>query len=91
MVWPSARLDEVVERIAQVEADGAVGPAMLRLAGEHADGTVPLMAGVRTVAEHIVPTIGIAAAAAMPGGVRGVHQHPVLPRDARQGGCGGSR
>lgn len=42
----------------------ALGSAMLRLAGEHADGTVTLMAGVRTVAEHIVPTIRIAADAA---------------------------
>ncbi|WP_254622595.1 LLM class flavin-dependent oxidoreductase [Rhodococcus sp. W8901] len=151
MVWPSVRLDEVVERVARVEADGlaaawvpqifgwdaltvlalagertssirlgtavlpthpthplllaasalipslrgertqfdgvrlraelprpldtfdtpappvllaALGPAMLRLAGEHADGTVTLMTGIRTVAEHIVPTISVAAAAA---------------------------
>ncbi|MGF7124004.1 TIGR03564 family F420-dependent LLM class oxidoreductase [Rhodococcus sp. BE178] len=42
----------------------ALGPAMLRLAGEHADGTVTLMTGIRTVAEHIVPTISVAAAAA---------------------------
>ncbi|MBM4473082.1 TIGR03564 family F420-dependent LLM class oxidoreductase [Rhodococcus hoagii] len=42
----------------------ALGPAMLRLAGEHADGTVTLMTGVRTVAEHVVPTIRVAAAAA---------------------------
>ncbi|WP_433613583.1 TIGR03564 family F420-dependent LLM class oxidoreductase [Prescottella agglutinans] len=41
----------------------ALGPAMLRLAGEHADGTITLMTGVRTVREHIVPTIRVAAAA----------------------------
>lgn len=39
----------------------ALGPAMLRLAGAHADGTVTWMTGVRTVTEHIVPTIAAAA------------------------------
>src|SRR4051794_33586601 len=42
----------------------ALGPAMLRLAGELADGTVTWMAGPRTLAEHVVPAIGAAAAAA---------------------------
>ena len=39
----------------------ALGPTMLRLAGRLADGTVTWMTGTKTVAEHIVPTIGAAA------------------------------
>ena len=35
----------------------ALGPAMLRVAGELAGGTVTWMTGVRTLGEHIVPTI----------------------------------
>jgi F420-dependent oxidoreductase-like protein len=35
----------------------ALGPAMLRVAGELTGGTVTWMTGVRTLAEHIVPTI----------------------------------
>jgi F420-dependent oxidoreductase-like protein len=35
----------------------ALGPAMLRLAGERTDGTVTWMAGPRTLADHVVPTI----------------------------------
>lgn len=42
----------------------ALGPRMLRLAGELADGTVTWMTGPATVAEHIVPSIAAAAAAA---------------------------
>ncbi|MDT3438638.1 MULTISPECIES: LLM class F420-dependent oxidoreductase [unclassified Pseudofrankia] len=42
----------------------ALGPAMLRLAGAHADGTVLWMTGPATVRDHIVPTIRAAAAAA---------------------------
>ncbi|MCK9896059.1 TIGR03564 family F420-dependent LLM class oxidoreductase [Frankia sp. AgB32] len=42
----------------------ALGPAMLRIAAELADGTVTVWTGPRTVAEHIVPTITKAAAAA---------------------------
>jgi F420-dependent oxidoreductase-like protein len=40
----------------------ALGPAMLRVAGELADGTVTWMTGPRTLAGHIVPTIGKFAA-----------------------------
>lgn len=36
----------------------ALGPAMLRLAGELTDGTITWMTGPRTLAGHIVPTIG---------------------------------
>jgi F420-dependent oxidoreductase-like protein len=40
----------------------ALGPAMLRLAGELADGTITWMTGPRTLAEHIVPSVTKAAA-----------------------------
>jgi F420-dependent oxidoreductase-like protein len=42
----------------------ALGPVMLRLAGEHASGTILWMADERAVAEHVVPRITKAAAAA---------------------------
>ncbi|WP_242545753.1 TIGR03564 family F420-dependent LLM class oxidoreductase [Amycolatopsis sp. MtRt-6] len=35
----------------------AMGPQALRVAGELADGTMPFLAGPRTLAEHIVPRI----------------------------------
>jgi F420-dependent oxidoreductase-like protein len=42
----------------------ALGPVMLRLAGEQASGTILWMADVRAVAEHVVPRIAKAAAGA---------------------------
>lgn len=42
----------------------ALGPAMLRVAGELADGAVTWMAGPRTLAGHVVPSVGRAAASA---------------------------
>ena len=39
----------------------ALGPVMLKLAGEHADGTVLWLADERAVAEHVVPRITRAA------------------------------
>jgi F420-dependent oxidoreductase-like protein len=42
----------------------AMGPKALRVTGELADGTLPYLAGPRTVEEFIVPTISAAAAAA---------------------------
>ncbi|MEV0685379.1 LLM class F420-dependent oxidoreductase [Nocardia sp. NPDC050378] len=42
----------------------ALGPAMLRIAGERTDGTVLWMADERAVAEHVVPKISKAAAEA---------------------------
>lgn len=42
----------------------ALGPAMLKLAGTHADGTTTWMTGPKTIEEHIAPTINRAAAAA---------------------------
>ncbi|BBZ29687.1 LLM class F420-dependent oxidoreductase [Mycolicibacterium madagascariense] len=40
----------------------ALGPVMLKLAGEHADGTVLWMADERAIGEHIAPRITKAAA-----------------------------
>lgn len=42
----------------------ALGPVMLGIAGELADGTITWMAGVKTVETHIVPRIKAAAAGA---------------------------
>ncbi|MEV7399660.1 TIGR03564 family F420-dependent LLM class oxidoreductase [Streptomyces sp. NPDC091267] len=54
----------------------ALGPVMLRIAGESADGTVTVWATPRTIAEHVRPRIEEAAAAAGRGAPRvvaGVH------------------
>ncbi|MFT4520594.1 MAG: 5,10-methylenetetrahydromethanopterin reductase [Halioglobus sp.] len=40
---------------------GALGPAMLKLAGSRADGTTLWLTGPRTIGEHTVPTIRKAA------------------------------
>lgn len=40
----------------------AMGPKALRVTGELADGTIPYLAGPRTIAEFIEPTIAAAAA-----------------------------
>jgi alkanesulfonate monooxygenase SsuD/methylene tetrahydromethanopterin reductase-like flavin-dependent oxidoreductase (luciferase family) len=40
------------------------GPKALRVTGELADGTLPYLAGPRTIEDFIVPTIGEAATAA---------------------------
>ncbi len=42
----------------------AMGPQFLRLTGKRADGTVLWLAGPATIADHIVPTLGDAAAEA---------------------------
>jgi F420-dependent oxidoreductase-like protein len=42
----------------------ALGPVMLRIAGEQASGTILWLADERAVAEHVVPRIGKAAAEA---------------------------
>ena len=42
----------------------ALGPLMLRLAGERTDGTILWMADERAIGEHIAPTINAAAQAA---------------------------
>src|SRR5262249_2525846 len=40
----------------------ALAPVMLRIAGEHADGTILWMADERAIGEHVVPRITAAAA-----------------------------
>ena len=42
----------------------ALGPRMLRLAGERTDGTILWMADERAIGDHIAPTIGAAAESA---------------------------
>jgi F420-dependent oxidoreductase-like protein len=42
----------------------AMGPRALRVTGELADGTLPYLAGPRTIEEFVVPTINAAATAA---------------------------
>jgi F420-dependent oxidoreductase-like protein len=42
----------------------ALAPLMLRIAGEHTDGTILWMADYRTIGDHIAPRINEAAAAA---------------------------
>jgi F420-dependent oxidoreductase-like protein len=54
---------DVTDRSAPVLL-AALAPVMLRLAGEHADGTILWLADERAVAEHVVPRITKAAAGA---------------------------
>ena len=42
----------------------ALGPVMLKVAGEHSDGTVLWMADERAIGDHVVPALTAAAAAA---------------------------
>ncbi|MFG2071710.1 TIGR03564 family F420-dependent LLM class oxidoreductase [Nonomuraea maritima] len=76
----------------------ALAPAMLRLAGELADGTVTWMTGPRTLADHIVPSIIKAAETAgrpTPRVVAGLlvsvtnDEHRVRERIAEQFGLAG--
>ncbi|MEV0699334.1 TIGR03564 family F420-dependent LLM class oxidoreductase [Saccharopolyspora sp. NPDC050389] len=64
---------ETLRAAGQVEIPGAepppllvsaLGPAMLRIAGELADGAITVWAGPRALDEHIVPTIRSVAAQA---------------------------
>ncbi|MFF0343335.1 TIGR03564 family F420-dependent LLM class oxidoreductase [Kribbella sp. NPDC004875] len=50
----------------------ALGPAMLKVAGELADGTVTWMTGPRTLGEHIVPSITRASGSRRPRIVAGL-------------------
>ncbi|WP_454792138.1 TIGR03564 family F420-dependent LLM class oxidoreductase [Mycolicibacterium lutetiense] len=59
----------------------AMGPKALRVTGELADGTLPYLAGVRTVGEFIVPTIAAAATAAGRPQPRVVAMVPALVAD----------
>jgi F420-dependent oxidoreductase-like protein len=66
----------------------ALGPVMLRVAGELTDGTVTAWAGPRTIAEHIAPRLNEAAATVgrpRPRIVTGVLVHVTdNPAEARQ-------
>ncbi len=59
----------------------ALGPVMLQIAGELADGTVTWMTGTKTVATHIVPRITAAAEAAGRAAPRVVVGLPVCVTD----------
>jgi F420-dependent oxidoreductase-like protein len=59
----------------------ALAPQMLRLAGQHADGTILWMTGPATVRDHIVPGITAAAEAAGRPAPRVVCQLPVCVTD----------
>jgi 5,10-methylenetetrahydromethanopterin reductase len=66
----------------------ALGPVMLKLAGELADGTNTWMVGPKTMAGHIIPKLTEGAAAAGRGDPRVVGGYPVIlttrPDEARQ-------
>ncbi len=57
------RLDVPVERPCRVLV-AALGPQLLRLTGQLADGTITWMTGIKTVASHVTPLITSAAAKA---------------------------
>lgn len=59
----------------------AMGPKALRVTGELADGTIPYLAGPRTIGEFIVPTINKAAAEAGRPTPRVITAVPVLVSD----------
>src|SRR6185437_8410089 len=59
----------------------AMGPKALRVTGELADGTLPYLAGPRTIEEFIVPTIGAAATAAGRPAPRIIAAVPVVVSD----------
>lgn len=63
----------------------ALGPAMLRVAGELADGTVTWMTNERAVDEHVAPAIRGAAEAAARPAPRVVVGLPVAVCDAEEG------
>jgi 5,10-methylenetetrahydromethanopterin reductase len=63
----------------------ALGPQMLKLAGERADGTVLWMTGPATVRDHIVPAITAAAAGAGRPSPRVVCSLPVCVTDDPDG------
>ncbi|MCW2914592.1 MAG: class F420-dependent oxidoreductase [Actinomycetia bacterium] len=63
----------------------ALGPVMLRTAGELADGTVTVWTGVRTIATHIAPRITAAADAAGRPAPRVVVNLPIAVTDDPDG------
>jgi F420-dependent oxidoreductase-like protein len=69
----------------------AMGPKALQVTGELADGTLPYLAGPKTLAESIVPTITAAAEAAgrpAPAVIAGV---PALVTEDREGALAAAR
>lgn len=60
---------------------GALGPAMLELAGSRADGTTLWLTGPRTIGEHTVPTIRAAARDAGSAAPRIIAGMPVILTD----------
>ena len=60
---------------------GALGPAMLKLAGSRADGTTLWLTGPKTIADHTVPVIRQAALAAGRGEPRVIAGMPVVLTD----------
>ena len=65
----------------------ALGPAMLQLAGELADGTITWMTGPKTLAQHIVPTLARRPA----GGAAGAARRGGLPRAPHEQARRGAR
>ncbi len=63
----------------------ALAPAMLRLAGAAADGTITWMVGPKTLEQHITPRINDAAAAAERPAPRVVAGFPVMVTDNAEG------
>ncbi|MEQ8663437.1 MAG: TIGR03564 family F420-dependent LLM class oxidoreductase [Gammaproteobacteria bacterium] len=56
----------------------ALGTHMLKLAGRHTSGTITWMVGPRTLADHVVPTIGAAASGAGRAAPRVVAGFPIV-------------
>ena len=63
----------------------AMGPKALRVTGELADGTLPYLAGPRTLSEFIVPTITDAATSAGRPAPRIIAAVPVVVSDDEEG------
>jgi F420-dependent oxidoreductase-like protein len=64
----------------------AMGPRALQVTGELADGTLPFLAGPRTIGDFIVPTIGKAASDAGRPTPRTIAMVPVLITDDLEAG-----
>ncbi|OBF28091.1 LLM class F420-dependent oxidoreductase [Mycobacterium sp. ACS4331] len=69
----------------------AMGPKALQITGELADGTLPYLAGTRTIEDFIVPTVTAAAAAAGRPAPRVIAAAPVLVTDDRDAGLAAAR
>lgn len=76
-----AALPATIDRVPVLVA--ALGPRLLRVAGEHADGTIPWLANEAALRNHIVPRITEAAAATGRPAPRVVAGLPVAVHDDR--------